>query len=198
MQPQRRIKTKHPRRIAQNRIVDGSNQLWEIDIKYIYISGEDRFCFFMGVIDVFDREIIDYHFGLSCTSEDAKRTLLRALWRRQILGTDLILVVRTDNGPQFVSEIFEDGCNEFGVEHERIPPKTPNKNAHIESFHALLERERLKRTELSSYSEAYCIVAEYIDFYNKRRIHSSLYDLSPYEFKHALALGEVKSFQVRL
>ncbi|MFC7061683.1 integrase core domain-containing protein [Halobacillus seohaensis] len=27
------------------------------------------------------------------------------------------------------------------MEHERIPPKTPNANAHIESFHRLLEDE---------------------------------------------------------
>jgi putative transposase len=28
---------------------------------------------------------------------------------------------------------------DLAPEHERIPPKTPNKNAHIESFHAVLE-----------------------------------------------------------
>ncbi|MFU2108891.1 integrase core domain-containing protein [Paenibacillus larvae] len=33
------------------------------------------------------------------------------------------------------------------MEHERIPPKTPNMNAHIESFHQLLQDECLARYE---------------------------------------------------
>ncbi|MEW5954805.1 MAG: hypothetical protein AB1815_14005, partial [Bacillota bacterium] len=32
--PQRRIKVKHPRRLAINRQVTASDQLWEIDVKY--------------------------------------------------------------------------------------------------------------------------------------------------------------------
>ena len=28
-------------------------------------------------------------------------------------------------------------CDRCKVDHERIPPKTPNKNAHIESYHSL-------------------------------------------------------------
>ncbi|PZE20431.1 hypothetical protein CBW46_013435 [Paenibacillus xerothermodurans] len=40
----------------------------------------------------------------------------------------------SDNGPQFVSNLFEEACNEFDLIHERIPPKTPNKNAYIESY----------------------------------------------------------------
>ncbi|WP_414647990.1 hypothetical protein [Desulfitobacterium sp.] len=37
-----------------------------------------------------------------------------------------------------------------------------------------------------------------MDFYNKRRIHSSLYDLSPTEFRNCLAKGRVKPFVVKL
>ncbi|MEW5954432.1 MAG: IS3 family transposase [Bacillota bacterium] len=32
--PQRRIKIKHPRRLAINRQVTASDQLWKIDVKY--------------------------------------------------------------------------------------------------------------------------------------------------------------------
>lgn len=35
--PQRQKKIKHPRRIAINREITGSNQLWEIDVKYVAI-----------------------------------------------------------------------------------------------------------------------------------------------------------------
>lgn len=196
--PAKRIRIKHPRRIAKNREITGPNQLWEMDIKYGYIAGEERFFYFMGILDVFDRTLINYHFGLSCEGKHAAQTLQGALFRRQIADQSPKPIMRTDNGPQFISHVFETACENLGVEHERIPPKTPNKNAHIESFHASLERDRLDRYEFANYAEAYIVVSDYIDFYNKRRIHSSLYYLSPAEFRDRLSKGEVKSFTVRL
>ncbi|MFL0198209.1 hypothetical protein ACJDU8_21990 [Clostridium sp. WILCCON 0269] len=41
-------------------------------------------------------------------------------------------VIRTDNGPQFISHKFDECCEELKIEHERIPVKTPNKSAHVE------------------------------------------------------------------
>ncbi|WP_407653215.1 IS3 family transposase [Alicyclobacillus acidoterrestris] len=40
LKPQRRKKIQHPRRLANNREITGSNQLWEMDIKYGYIADE--------------------------------------------------------------------------------------------------------------------------------------------------------------
>lgn len=61
--------------------------------------------------------------------------------------------------------------------HERIPPKTLNKNAHIESYHAIIELECYRRHEFESYSQAYEIVSEFILDYNHIRLHGSIYDL---------------------
>ncbi|MHB8158097.1 MAG: integrase core domain-containing protein [Desulfocucumaceae bacterium] len=49
--------------------------------------------------------------------------------------------------------------------------------AHIESFHAILEEKWLSRYEFTSYQEACQTVIDYIQFYNERRIHGSLFDL---------------------
>lgn len=130
-----------------------------------------------SVIDVFDRTIIDYHIGLSCEGKHGASLIQRCMWRRKLLSKQERPVIRTDNGPQFISNVFEEACESCNNEHERIPLKTPNKNAHIESFHAILERERLTRYEFRSYQEAYQVIAEFIQFYNKRRIHGSIKDL---------------------
>lgn len=196
--PQRRIKVKHPRRLAANRRITATNQLWEIDIKYGYIAREDRFFYLMCFIDVYDRMIVDYHLGLSCEGKHAAQILQRALWKQHLFETNCRPVIRSDNGPQFISHVFEEACIKFSVEHERIPPKTPNKNAHIESFHAVLEAECLSRHEFSSYQEAYQFVIEYIQFYNERRIHGSLYDYAPCEFRKMLVAGQVKPFIVKV
>lgn len=198
LEPQRRSKVKHPRKLACNRVISGSNQLWEIDIKYVYVVGEARFCYLMCVIDVFDRMIIDYHIGLSCEGKHAAQLIQRSLWKRQLFGREVRPTIRTDNGPQFISNAFETACETLEVEHERIPPKTPNKNAHIESFHSLIQKERLDRTEFATYQEAYKVVNEYIDFYNFRRIHGSLRDLSPAEFRKQVAINAIQSMIVKV
>ncbi len=138
--------------------------------------------FLLSLIDVYDRSIIDYHMGLSCEGKHAAQILQRALWKRQLFEKDQLPVVRTDNGPQFISHAFEEACLEYRVEHERIPRKTPNKNAHVEAFHAILEQECLSRHEFES----------------QRRIHGSLYDLSPQEFHQAARQQTVKPLVIKV
>ena len=53
-----------------------------------------------------------------------------------------------------------------------IPPKTPNLNAHIESFHSILERDCYARNEFASYTEAHKIVTKFLDFYVNRYLHA--------------------------
>lgn len=160
--------------IAINRKVTKSNQLWELDIKYGYIQGEDKFFYICEVIDVFDRSIIEYHIGLTCKACEVVKLLKCAYQKRNASEGGIKPVIRTDNGPQFISNEFEFSCQELGLTHERIPCATPNKNAHIESFHSLLERYCLRRYIFKTYLEAYSTVGEYMDYYNKRRIHGSL------------------------
>lgn len=144
LKPKRKIKPKHLRKIAKNRKITGFNQLWETDIKYGFIIGENRFFYIMSIIDVTDRNIIAFHIGLYCTGEDA--------------------------------------CLELKVEHERIPYKTPNMNAHIESFHRLLEEECLAINEFETYAHAYKEVHEFIKKYNTIRLHSGTEYMPPSEY----------------
>jgi putative transposase len=181
LRPQRKIKAKYPRRIARNRTVEGSNQVWETDIKYGYIVGEDRFFYVLIILDVYDRSIVGFHIGRYCEGSDVVRTLNTALFKRQLFEAEKKPVIRSDNGPQFVSIQFGKACLEWGVEHERIPMKTPNKNAHVEAYNAILELECLSRHEFLTFAEAYEVVHDHIRFYNEVRIHSSLKYRTPSE-----------------
>ena len=118
--------------------------------------------------------------------------------KRQLFNTSKKPVIRSDNGPQFVSNLFEETCVRFGVTHERIPVKTPNKNAHIESFHAILEQECYQYREFETYQQAYLEVSQFIRFYNTNRIHGSIYDLSPYQYIDAIKAGLVKAKEIRV
>nr|WP_279629244.1 IS3 family transposase [Paenibacillus helianthi] len=180
--PQREKTNAVPRKVANNRVVTGPNQLWQMDIKYGYVAGQRRHFFLASVIDVFDRKIVAYHRGSTCRTPEILQTVQKALGARKISQHEASLVIRTDNGPQFVSKAFYAYCEQAGLEHERIPPRTPNKNAFIESFHSILERECYQRHCFESTEEAFTEVDRFIRYYNTVRIHGSLNDWPPQEY----------------
>jgi putative transposase len=181
LQPQRRKKIHYPRRLARNHTITGSNQLWQLDIKYGYVEGYGQFFYIADIIDVYDRSIVGYHIGTNCEAKHVNEAVIRAL-RSRILPGATKPIIRTDNGPQFVSKAFGELCEAEGITHERIPPKTPNMNAYIESFHVTLERDLLRKERFETFEEAFKAVQKYVEFYNNRRMHRSLGKRSPTSF----------------
>jgi putative transposase len=185
LMPQREKKTKYPRRLAKNRIVTGPNQLWQLDIKYGYVTSSRRFFYVASAIDVFDRTIVGHYRGMTCEAKQITKMLQKAFIKRGIHKdpeNEQTLIIRTDNGPQFISKHFEEFLQVQHVEHERIPPKTPNLNAYIESFHSVLERECFRPNEFVTFQQAFDTLDEYIKFYNEERYHGSLKDDTPQEY----------------
>ncbi|WP_267933962.1 IS3 family transposase [Paenibacillus profundus] len=187
-----------PHRLANNMEVTGPNQLWQLDVKYGYVAGLQRYFYTANMIDVYDRRIVGYHCGKDCTTKDILATVQKAL-SRNIFVQETPLVVRTDNGPQFKSNKFREFFEGIdGLIHERTPNRTPNKKAYVESFHSILERECFKRHMFMSFEEAFAAVDRFMDFYNNRRIHMSLYGYSPTEFLAKLEKNEVRAFKLAL
>lgn len=106
----------------------------------------------LSYIDIFDRNIIDYYIGLSCSGQDAFDTLKHALWKRNLFDKEIKPVIRSDNGPQFISHLFQNGCAFYNLDHGQIPVRTPDMNAHIESFHSIFEKEYMPRHEFKNYA----------------------------------------------
>ena len=197
LHPQRRKKIHYPRRLARNHTIDGSNQLWQLDIKYGYVAGYEQFFFLADIIDVFDRTIVGYHVGSSCNAHHVCAVVQEAL-RSRISPGQAKPIIRTDNGPQFVSKAFGELCEAENMTHERIPPKTPNMNAYIESFHATLERDLLTKETFNTFEDAFEAIHNYMDFYNNRRMHRSLGKRSPAAFMGLVSTGtiDVEKFKI--
>jgi len=58
-------------------------------------------------------------------------------------GRGLPDVLRTDNGPEFLGEVFVSWCRENGVRLDYIQPGKPNQNAFIERFNRSYRSEVL-------------------------------------------------------
>ncbi|PZE20432.1 hypothetical protein CBW46_013440 [Paenibacillus xerothermodurans] len=83
LRPQRKLKMKHPKRLANNRVITGSNQCGK-RLKYGWVYGEQRFFFVMSIIDVFDRAVVAYYIGLSCEAKHLVQITQEALMKRQL------------------------------------------------------------------------------------------------------------------
>lgn len=196
--PQRETVNPVPKKVANNRVVTGPNQLWQVDMKYGYVAGKRRHFYLASVIDVFDRAVVAHHRGKACGTRDILRIVQKAILKRGVITDTQKLVVRTDNGPQFISKAFYAFCEQIGIEHERIPNHTPNKNAFIESFHSILERECYLRNCFETYEEAFAEVDRFIRYYNNDRIHGSLQDWPPKEYLRLVQTGAIIPQEISL
>ena len=184
--PVRHAPSPYPRRLAKQHLITGPNQLWQVDIKYGSIEGSGRFFFLASAIDVFDRCIVGFFYGSRCQAQDITAMLKEALRKRNVPIPKeegmYSIIIRSDNGPQFLSKEFGDFSQDCKVYHERIPPKSPNLNAYIESFHSIIERECYQRHAFECFEEVNYYIDEFMDFYNNRRYHGSLRYLSPKKY----------------
>lgn len=177
----RRKKIRKNRRVSINREIYKPNQLWEFDIKYGQLHGLNKFFFILAYIDVYSRKIVNYYVGLACKGHNLSATLDFALEKAGISGNDL--VIRSDNGPQMSSNHFREHLKslELEIEHEFIPCATPNKNAHVESFFSIIEREFLEVQYFRDFADAARKLESFICFYNNERVHGSLGYKTPQE-----------------
>ena len=61
-----------------------------------------------------------------------------------------------------------------GVEPVRLPPHSPNLNAHAERFVRSVKEECLGHLILSSEEQLRYVLAEYLQYYHHERIHQGL------------------------
>ena len=160
--------------------VNAPNEVWEMDIKYIYIHGENRTAYLFAIIDCFTREVVAKYLGHHCTSSDVRRAMDFAFMDRGINAISKVRI-RSDNGTQFVSRIVELFLSSSNIAHERIHPATPKEDAHIESFNSILEKEVIRRFEFSSFEDAESTIDRFIAFYNNERLHSAIDYKAPRE-----------------
>lgn len=91
------------------------------------------------------------------------------------------IVLRMDNGPEFISQALQQFCDgKTGMSY--IPPGTPWNNGHIESFNNRLRKECLNRNHWNTLLEARVVIGDFKDEHNHRHRHSSLGYRTPAEY----------------
>jgi len=91
--------------------------------------------------------------------------------------------IRTDNGPEFISDTIAEWAKGKGIEHRFIQAGKPTQNGLIERLNGTLRRECLNLQWFHSLSELNNYLEEWYQSYNFERPHSSLGYLTPVQFE---------------
>jgi putative transposase len=152
------------------------HQHWHVDIKYVNFKGS--FLFLISIIDGYSRYIVHHELRQNMQEYDIQITIQRALEKYPGYKPRII----SDNGSQFISKDFAEYLKLVGLQHIRTSIAYPQSNGKIERYHRTVHEECLMKTSLISLDDARKQVTNYIEFYNTKRLHSSLYFLTPDDF----------------
>ncbi|MGB5324129.1 MAG: integrase core domain-containing protein, partial [Pseudomonadales bacterium] len=90
-------------------------------------------------------------------------------------------VLRTDNGPEFLGEVFTEWAKNNGMAIQYIQPGKPNQNAYIERFNRTYREEILDQYLFTSLEHVREATWFWMIEYNEERPHDSLGDMTPAE-----------------
>ena len=152
------------------------NSVWAYDFVYDTCgNGQQIKC--LTVIDEFTRECLAIDVAGSIRSQRVIDVLSRLVSQR---GAPRIL--RSDNGPEFVSKRILQWIIDSKIEIAHIDPGKPWQNGTDESFNGRLRDECLSLEWFRSRLEARVIIEQWRRHYNEVRPHSSLDYRTPFEF----------------
>lgn len=171
-----------PNLVRRQFTVDQLNAVWVADITQLWTA--EGWLYVAAVLDLCSRRVVGW-----TTSDRAKQDLVvDAL--RHALATRLPeagLISHSDQGPQYGSIRYLQLLRRHGVRPSMSHRGTPADNAVVESFFSSMKRERFSGVRFETREAARRVVFEYIEvFYNRRRRHSTLGQISPVEFERRI------------
>jgi len=163
------------------------NRLWVADLTYVWtIAG---FCYTAFIVDAFSRRIVGWRVAASLRAELALDALEMAIWAR---GDDLAgLVHHSDRGVQYLAIRYTERLADAGAVNSVGSRGDSYDNALAESVNALYKAELIRqRRSWRTVADVELATAEWVDWWNQRRLHGACGDIPPAEFEAAFARRE--------
>ena len=144
------------------------NHIWSIDFVHDRLSNGRPYKM-LTVLDEYTREALAVSIYAKMNGEDVLEALYPLL-----LKYGKPEFIRSDNGPEFVSQGFQDWLNKVGIKPIRIYPGSPWENGYNERFNGTLRHEVLNAEWFHTIAQARTVVARWLRQYNHVRPHQAL------------------------
>ncbi len=189
--PRKRFKcttmSDHDQPVADNLLdrqftAEAPNQRWVGDTTE-FVIGESSKLYLAVILDLFSRFVVGWALSAVNDRHLTIRALEMALKRR---GPSAGLLHHSDQGCTYASEDYQKVLEARGITCSMSRRGDCYDNAVMESFFSTVKSELADR--FGSYSEAKMEVFDYLEvYYNQRRRHSTLGQISPAEFERRAA-----------
>jgi RNA-directed DNA polymerase len=169
------------------------NELWQTDFTQLKVIGWGWY-YLCTVLDDFSRYILAWRLAPTMTTDDVKATLTVAV---QITGIQQVKIehrprLLSDNGAAFIAEPLAKYLQDHHIQHVRGAPYHPQTQGKIERYHRSM-KSVVKLENFYFPWELEQAVASFVDYYNHRRYHESLGNITPAD----VYFGRAQEVQLR-
>ncbi|WP_226438612.1 IS3 family transposase, partial [Rhodococcus yananensis] len=177
-------------RVQRRFVADAPNVLWVADLTYIRTHSGWVYAAF--VLDVFSRMIVGWQVSTSMRTDLALDALDMGLWARRRVDQDVAgLIHHSDRGVQYRAVRYTERLDECDAVSSVGSKGDSYDNAMAEAFNSLFKAECIRNPVMRphggwrSIGEVEWAVAEYIDWFNHRRLHGEINHVPPVEYEAA-------------
>ena len=155
------------------------HQMWATDASYFRVRGWGYY-YMVTVMDDYSRSILAWKLQQDMTADSLIQVVQLAV---DVTGmAEVPLEDRTrllsDNGSGYVSRAFRDYLNLVGIRHILAAPYHPQTNGKLERYHQSIKQE-VNQVPYEVPSDLEVAIASFVDYYNNRRYHKALGNVTP-------------------
>ena len=157
-------------------IINRVNHVWATDLTYIWCEG--KFYYFMAIIDLYSRYIINYQLSPSMDAEFCVYTLQTALQNQKPE------IFNSDQGAQFTSKEFVNLLTDMQIKISMDHKGRCFDNIYVERLWRTLKQEAIYYYRPTNLQELVKVIKDFVNWYNYQRRHQSLNYQIPGEVYH--------------
>ncbi|WP_240937878.1 IS3 family transposase [Nocardioides sp. JQ2195] len=181
--------TERPEDLVKRKfIATAPNQLWVADLTYVRTHSGWVYAAF--ILDVFSRMVVGWQVSTSLRTDLALDALDMGLWSRQRAGQDVTgLIHHSDRGVQYRAIRYTERLAEADAVASVGSKGDSYDNAMAEAFNSLFKAECIRNPVMrpkggwKSVGDVEIAVAEYVDWFNHRRLHGEIGLIPPAELE---------------
>ncbi|MCK8639827.1 IS3 family transposase [Acinetobacter schindleri] len=166
--------------VKRNFNADRPDQLWVSDFTYIQTNSG---CFYTAfIIDVFSRAIVGWKVSTRMNTDMVLDALEQALHDR---GMPKNVIHHSDRGVQYLSIRYTNRLEDANLRASVDTTGDSYDNALAETVNGLYKTEVIEylKADWQGLADVQLATLNWVDWFNKKRVHSALGYVSPFEFE---------------
>jgi putative transposase len=167
--------------LIENAVPVRANQVWVVDITYLWLKPQDKFCYLSIITDLYSRKIVGYCVHESLNVKGCIDALKQALRNRK--NKTQPLIHHSDRGVQYCCHAYVKLLQKQQIQISMTQTGDPLENAVAERIHKTIKEEFTddRQINFSNIEQAKTEIKKFIEFYNQQRPHRSVQWLTPNE-----------------